>query len=110
TAVEQAGHDGTSRVVGAEWGRRAVFAGREQAQAERTEDAAHAVDGNRADRIVDTKVLDHVDTEHDDHTGERSDANRAEGRNPITRTGDRDEAGEEAVHRHAAIPNLVSRQ
>ena len=34
----------------------------------------------------------------------RADADRSERRHPITRTGDRDETGEEAVHRQARIP------
>ena len=37
----------------------------------------HAVDGDRADRVVDAEVLDEVDAEHDDDAGDGADDHRA---------------------------------
>ena len=43
-----------------------VLSGGEQADGPRAPDAAEAVDGDGADRIVDAEVLDEVDADHDD--------------------------------------------
>src|SRR5579863_10695674 len=69
-AVEEAGDDRGRRVVGPRRRRRAVLAGREEAERERSPDASGAVDGNRTDRIVDPEVLHQVDAERADRTGD----------------------------------------
>ena len=47
--------------------------------------------------------------EHADDAGDRAEDDRAEGRHPVAGAGDGDEAGEEAVDGHAAVPDLVAR-
>ena len=84
----------------------AVLAGGEQADGPRAPDAAHAVDGDGADRVVDAEVLDEVDAEHDEHAGDGADDHRAGRVDPVARRGDGDEAAEEAVDRDADVPLL----
>ena len=84
----------------------AVLAGGEQADGPRAPDAAAAVDGDGADRVVDAEVLDQVDAEHDDDAGDDADDHRPGGVDPVARGGDRDEAAEEAVDRDADVPLL----
>ena len=52
------------------------------------------------------EILEHVDGDHHDDARDRAQDDRARRRHPVAGAGDRDEAGEEAVHREADVPRL----
>src|SRR5207302_6617121 len=91
------------RRVGPDTGRRAVLPRREQPETPRAPHPTESVDGPRTDRIVDPQILEQVDAEDDDHTGNRADTDRAERRHPVARTRNRDESREEAGDRDARV-------
>ncbi len=109
TAIEEAGDDGRRGVVRTRRAGSTELAASEQAEAERAPDAADAVHGHCAYRVVNTEPLHHVDAEDDDDAGDQADHDRAERRDPVTGARDGDETGEEAVHGDAAVPDLVAR-
>ena len=86
----------------------AVTAAGEQAQRERAPDAADAVDGDRADGIVDAEVFQQIDAVDDDDAGNAAEDNRAGRADPVAGAGDGDQAGEEAVDGEAARPTSYS--
>src|ERR1700687_2845953 len=59
---------------------------------------------DRADRIVDAQVLEQIDTPGHHESRDDSEQERAFRIDPVARTGDRDESGQEAVNRQREIP------
>src|SRR3954452_1994304 len=87
----------------------AELTGGEQTDRPGAPDATAAVHGDGTDRIVDAEVLDEIDADDDDHTGDQPDDHRAGGVHPVARRGDPDQAAEEAVDRDADVPLLEAR-
>jgi hypothetical protein len=62
------------------------------------------VNRNRADGVVDAQIFEQVDSPDHDDSGADTDEERAFRSNPVTGTGDRDQSGQEPVHRQSEVP------
>src|ERR1700684_3633786 len=62
------------------------------------------MDGPCADWVIDAKEFEQIHTEDDDDTGDSAEHAGTGGANPVARTGDRHQTGEEAVGDGARIP------
>ena len=81
----------------------AVVAAREDPDAEHTEDAADAVHGDRAHRVVDALALEEQDRLDDDDRSDDADDRGRPRLHERTRRRDRHQAGEHAVRHHAGV-------
>ena len=84
-------------------------AGGEQAGQDRAQRAAHAVDGNRADRVVDLRdFIKEFNREHDREPADDADHSRPEGIHRVAARRDAHQAGQSRVEGHGNIRFAVT--
>src|SRR6185437_3476898 len=94
-------------VIGGDWASGSVLAGGKKSERERAPNTAKAVDRNRTNGIVDAQPFEQFHTHHDHYSGNSSEKDSSGWTDPIARTSNGNQPGEEPVDSESDVPLLT---